>query len=134
MLDTLDRLVMLPLLPSFDELAERGAEHLDQHGPTDWPWLTDPDRLDLQSTADCVAGQVYGDFWELPALAEVRPASDPGDEARYRLDIDKVASRLGFAVWPEHAEPLRAAWIRAINRRRAAAQPAVTDANLANAA
>lgn len=44
------------------ETVARGIALLDEHGPEGWLEKIDPQDLNLQSTSQCVLGQVYGDF------------------------------------------------------------------------
>jgi hypothetical protein len=63
---------------------ENGIKFLDRVMPPKWRQKINLDELSLSSTADCVLGQLYGDY----------------DDGRYQLDLDgDEAEEYGFVLY-----------------------------------
>lgn len=139
--------VLAEILIADDDLetrVDRGVAVLFELRP-DWPWalradgnlLVDTALLDLTRADLCPGGQVLGNFWNLPMLAHLATicaddAVAPDGVEPDEFDLQRIAARLradaitiplGFAAYPEDAEPLRLAWVRRIAELRAAGQP-----------
>lgn len=93
-------------MSSYDDRVAAGATLLDRTVPA-WFKLVDLRRLDLSSTRNCVATQVFGSY----------------DAARRRLRVtsEAAAVRLGLDIghWesPARYADLTAAWRREVERR-----------------
>lgn len=104
------------------ERAARGATRLDEARP-DWFRDVDPDALDLNSTENCVLGQLYESYSEGLMRLKLRGTccADCEDGATTPSDAD-----LGFDVFYDreiHADAftaLTAAWRDEVTRRLAA--------------
>lgn len=88
---TMDDLLKRELyLEEVREAAARGIKLLDEYGPKNWTEQLHPGDLNLGSCAQCILGQVYGDFgrgtWALGAALGL--ASDADFHApAYGFDI-----------------------------------------------
>lgn len=106
-----------------DEMVAKGAAVLDSAQPG-WVNLVDTEELDIQSTEDCILGQVFGDYiFGLQYLQEVTGLLfETGDPATRRELQSSHGFDATYGIGPdlwEEMESLAVAWIRLINARRA---------------
>lgn len=93
-------------MKSPEQRVAKGARFLDRYDPN-WPEKIDRDRLNIANATDCIWGQLTGGYSKRP---------------KFRLMLREY--RLGFTPddfdgWFWSVGPLNAAWIDAINERRA---------------
>lgn len=97
---------------TFGELAERaarGAKLLDERRPL-WFEEIDLGRLDMESTCDCVLGQVFtGGYLIGLEMLEIGT-----DEPDYGFDLRGKGEQFSSYAWGE----LRECWVREIKKRR----------------
>lgn len=82
-------------------LVESGAVLMDGHAPKGWRYLIDTVNLDMMDMGDCVAGQVFGNWWHAPEV--IRRHEAFGGDLDHELDAEILAS-------------LRAAWVDYLTR------------------
>ncbi len=107
-----------------EEGAAAGAAWLDANGPEGWAARIDLERLSLRSPCHCVAGQVWGHFWDLVFF--LRDEENPNEDQALRDRRQDAAEWLvrvgfqpddtsGYEAWGD----LQQAWLEEITRRTA---------------
>jgi len=55
-------------------IVESGAALMDERAPQGWRYLINMVNLDMASQGNCVAGQVFGSWWDSPRVILCHPA------------------------------------------------------------
>lgn len=95
---------------SADVRVDNGVRLLDRYGPAGWRDRIDPGVLDIDSSADCVVGQLYGD-WEV---------------GQAELEFRDAEAAEFFGLYPAEdgdAANLTASWRALLLGRRSVALP-----------
>ena len=90
----------------------RGVKWLDQNAPG-WVLKVNDETLHLDSKYDCVLGQVFGDFYDAPPIAE----RFGGRRARWAYRHGFLAAGYG---WDADQVLLEVEWAATIRTRRGA--------------
>lgn len=110
----------------YAERVARGAAYLDGVRPG-WRAEINKDTLNMADALDCIGGQLYGVYWDIPALVELEKGDTVAGcekgrtwavEHGFTLAADDIISSGGglapgrVPVW----QILRAAWIAQIDQ------------------
>lgn len=93
-----------------------GATFLDDNGPAKWYEKIDTDKLDIQSSRNCILGQLYGEFFD--GRNDLGLNDDDTGNMAFRFDGERGPARTAVNdAWREEI----------VKRREAAAQAAAYD-------